>query len=367
MTRLAILQNLVAPTRHALFEALAAQPDVELTVLFMSRTEPTRGWRHDEPLAYRHRFLRGAHVALRSGGDVDALHLNPTIVRELRRERFDAVLSAGFVSPTSWLALLAAKRMGTRFLLWYGSSWPPAGARSRLAAPLKRLIVRSSDWVVAYGQTARAQALAFGADPDRTSVALNTTDVLPFASADREDARRHLGLDGPVLLWSGRFVPRKRADLALSLAARLAGRVPGLKVVLAGDGPGRLTAEADARRLGVDARFLGEVPYGGLPEVYAAADLLVTRAEREPWGLVVNEALAAGVPVLASTGVVAARELVPPGAGLVSDSEEELACAGEELLADPAARAAARAVLPRITPEAWAEQVAAAVRAACES
>jgi glycosyltransferase involved in cell wall biosynthesis len=90
----------------------------------------------------------------------------------------------------------------------------------------------------------------------------------------------------------------------------------------------------------------------------------VLRSEREPWGLVVNEALAAGLPVLASTGVVAARELLPAGAGTISDDEDALIEAGVRLLTNAAAHAAARqsacSVLPQILPEAWAASVVAA-------
>ena len=373
MLRLAVLQNVVAPTRHALFRELARRPGVELNVLFMARSEATRGWATDEELGYPHMFLRGVHLHLATGGDVDSVHLNPGAVAAVRRGSFHALLSAGYLSPTTWLALLACKSAGTRFLLWFGSSWPPEGRRSQLAAPLKRRIVRASDGFVAYGAAAREQLLGLGADPGRIRIALNTTDVRPFAAAaqERAAARGRLGLGSePVALWVGRFVPRKRADRAVSLVARLRERVPGLRVLFVGEGPERSRAESAARAARLDARFLGDVRYDELPSIYAAADVLVTLSEREPWGLVVNEALAAGLPVLASSGVVAARELLPPGAGAVSDDEEVLAAAGARLLTSPdavaAARAAARGVLPRITESAWANQVLAAAREAVE-
>jgi glycosyltransferase involved in cell wall biosynthesis len=350
--KLAVLQNLVSPTRHALFEALAERAD--LTVLFMARTEPTRGWDSAAELRYPHEFLPGVHASLRVGGDVDAVHLNPTVVSAIRRGRYDALLCAGYLSPTSWLALGAAKSARTRFLLWFGTPWPPAGARGRIAAPLKQLIVRSSDVVVAYGEAARAQALALGAAPDRVHIAVNTTDVRPFAAA------QHVPSTRPTALWVSRFMPRKRADLAVSLLARLAGEVPGLRAVFVGDGPERAATEVAAQRADLDATFMGDVAYDELPALYAAADLFVLRSEREPWGLVVNEALAAGVPVLASTGVVAARELVPAAAGAVSDNEGVLVEAGVRLLGDPVARDAARAVLPQMLPTAWADAVASA-------
>jgi glycosyltransferase involved in cell wall biosynthesis len=361
--KLAVLQNVVAPTRHALFRALAERAD--LTVLFMARNEPTRDWGVEQPEGYRHEYLPGFHIGLRARGDVDALHVNPGVAAALRAGRFDALLCAGFLSPTTWLALMAARRTGTRFLLWFGSSWPPSGIRSTLASPLKRAIVSASDRIVAYGELARVQAEALGARRDNVTVALNTTDVTPFAEAPRKAAGQ------PTVLWVGRFVPRKRADLAVSLVARVAAEVPELRAVFVGDGPERAVTEIVARRAGIAAEFAGDRRYEHLPAVYAEADLLVLRSEREPWGLVVNEALAAGVPVLASTGVVAARELVPAGAGLVSDDESELASVARRLLGDPAelarAREAARAVLPRILPEAWADSVIAAATEAVRS
>lgn len=350
--RLAILQNIVAPTRHALFRALADR--VDLTVLFMARTEPNRAWTGREEIDYPHEFLRGIHVPLSRPDDVEALHVNPGIVGALRRGRFDALLCGGYLSPTTWLAQAACKRTATPFLLWFGSSWTSPGRA-------KRAFVRRSDGFVAYGDLAAARLHELGALPARVRIALNTTDVRAFAAAPREEDRP------PTVLWAGRFLPRKRADLAIELIARLAVRVPDVRAVFVGDGPGRRDAERLARLHGLDAVFAGDRPYAAMPSAYAGADLLVTLAEREPWGLVVNEALAAGVPVLAGPGVAAARELVPPGGGTVGHPDVLLGEA-ERLLTSPAAlaaaRAAAAAVLPRLVPERWAEAVAEAATAA---
>lgn len=350
--RVAILQNIVAPTRHALFSALAER--VDLTVLFMARTEPTRGWTGTERPEYRHELLAGKSLTL-PGSEPEALHLNPAVVPALRAGRYDVLLCAGYLSPTTWLALGTAKATHTRFLLWFGSSWARPGARAALAHPLKRVVVAGADGVIAYGSLSRERALALGADPSRTWVATNTTDVGAFAAAPREQQER------PTALWVGRFVERKRADRAVSLFAEIAEGIPSLRVFFVGDGAERERTERLASAAGIDAEFLGERPYAEMPEHYARADLLVTLAEREPWGLVVNEALAAGVPVLASPGVAAAVELVPDGAGAVSGRQEELAAEARRLLSSPGslaeARAAARSILPRLQPSVWADAV----------
>jgi glycosyltransferase involved in cell wall biosynthesis len=345
----------VAPTRHALFRALAER--VDLTVLFMARTEPTRGWSGRDAIDYPHEFLGGLHVPLPGRGDVDAAHLNPGVVRALWRGRYDALLCGGWISPTTWLALVAAKRARTRFVLWSGTAWPPSGARSRAAAPIKRAVVRAADGYVAYGELARERLVELGADYDRVTIALNTTDVAPFAAAARPGGP-------PTALWVGRFVPRKRADLAVEVLAATARREPDLRALFVGDGPERARTEALARAAGLDAHFLGDLAYDRLPEVYARAHVLLTLAEREPWGLVVNEALAAGVPVLASTQVPAAVELVPRAAGRVSDDRDELAAAAAHYLRDAGASDAARRVVPLLSPERWADAVVQAVTAA---
>jgi glycosyltransferase involved in cell wall biosynthesis len=353
--RLAVLQNIVAPTRHALFRALAER--VDLTVLFMARTEPARGWSGREDIDYPHRFLRGVHVPLPVDGDVDAAHVNPGVWNAIVRGGYDALLCGGWISPTTWLARAACGRSGTRFVLWSGTAWPSDGVRAALGKPLKRAMVSGAHGYVAYGSDARDRLLELGAPPERITIALNTTDVLAFAGATRK-------AEGPTALWVGRFVRRKRADRAVRVLARAAEHIPGLKATFVGDGPERAATEALAAELGLDARFLGDLPYGRLPDVYAGASVLVTLAEREPWGLVVNEALAAGVPVVATPGVTAARELVPAGAGVVSASDLELAAAVARLAGDERASAAAAAVLPRLLPDVWADTVVAACAAA---
>lgn len=356
--RVAVLQNIVAPTRHALFRELAKR--VDLTVLFMARTEPTRAWRTDG-IDYPHEFLAGVHLPLPTRGDVDAAHLNPGVMRAIARGKYDAVLCGGWISPTAWLALAAARRADIRFLLWSGTAWPPRGLRAAFGAPVKHAVVAGADGYVAYGSLARQRLLELGADPARVTVALNTTDVVPFAAVERAPGH-------PTALWVGRLVPRKRIDRAVSLLARVAQEVPELEFLVVGGGPERRRAERLARRAGLAATFVGERAYQDLPALFARADLLVTRAEREPWGLVVNEALAAGLPVLSGPQVPAAQELVLPGAGLVSGSESALANEAIRLFRDAdalaAARVAARSVVPRMLPAVWAEAVERAARSA---
>lgn len=106
---------------------------------------------------------------------------------------------------------------------------------------------------------------------------------------------------------------RKRPDLLIDAwrAANWDGERPDLVIV--GDGEMRETL----RRAAPDAFFAGFRNQSALPAFYDLADLLVVPSAREPWGLVVNEAMACGKAVIASDGVGAARDLIGPDCGAV--------------------------------------------------
>ncbi len=85
----------------------------------------------------------------------------------------------------------------------------------------------------------------------------------------------------------------------------------GTRLIVVGDGPDRNKLELMARDAAVNAEFAGYVRYSELPRYFAKSDVFVHAARVEPWGVSVHEAMAAGLPVLASTTVGAARELLP--------------------------------------------------------
>ena len=87
--------------------------------------------------------------------------------------------------------------------------------------------------------------------------------------------------------------------------------VKGWSLIVVGDGPNRSELEMLARRLDVKVTFVGYVPYESLTDFYGAADLFVHAAMNEPWGVSVEEAMLAGLPVLASERVGSANELLP--------------------------------------------------------
>jgi glycosyltransferase involved in cell wall biosynthesis len=173
--------------------------------------------------------------------------------------------------------------------------------------------------------------------------AVDTTTFRPVDKATRLAVRRALGLgaDDSVVAMVGRMAQEKGHSVLLKAAARLGDRVPALRVLLAGDGEERSAFEALAKELGIDRRvsFLGV--RRDVPSLMAASDIVAVPSVHEGFGLVVAEALACGVPVIASrTGPI--PEIVREGeTGLLfaPGDDEGLARCLEELMADPPRRA----------------------------
>jgi glycosyltransferase involved in cell wall biosynthesis len=199
-------------------------------------------------------------------------------------------------------------------------------SRSRLKRVLRRPMVsalyRRCDGVLAIGSANTTFYRAMGVPDHRIFLMPYAVDNTRFmresrlAGAERLELRSSLGVhDGrPIVLYAAKFQPRKRPDDLLRAVARL--NSDGLVFQLAMVGSGEMEAELRAlgTQLGLkNIHFQGFVNQRALPRIYAACDVFVLPSEDEPWGLAVNEAMCAGLPIVASTEVGCVHDLVSDG------------------------------------------------------
>ena len=160
----------------------------------------------------------------------------------------------------------------------------------------------------------------------------------------RDPAQIGLPAEARVLLSLAKLHPREAPWDLLRAFAR--NDDPQTWLALAGDGPSRAELEAFAREHGLTrVAFLGYVPYPRLPELYASADLFVHPAREERWGVSVAEAMACGLPVITSSRVGAARDLLVAGENgftYQAGDDEELSRRIEEALRLPPAAVSER-------------------------
>jgi glycosyltransferase involved in cell wall biosynthesis len=266
----------------------------------------------------------------------------------------------------------AARKARVPFVLW-ASLWAhPRTAAHALSFLPMRAIYRSADAVVTYGPHVTRYVKQFRS-ADNVFEAPQAVDPWvfgrPVSEVKRAAARERMGAseEGFLALFVGRLVPEKGIEKLLQAWGQTV--LPGgSALAFAGSGP--LTPS------GLNIHALGPIDRKDLPPIYAAADALIlpsiaTATFREPWGLVCNEAMHQGTPVIASDAVgAAAGGLVVDGqTGMVfpAGDADALAARLSALAAAPALRDrlgdAAHAKIADYTPEHWATGVSRALAA----
>lgn len=329
--RLAILTSHPVQYQAPLFRALAKEPGVDLTVFFCSDFglqpyhDPGFGtrFRWDVPLVegYAHRFLPNRSPRPRAGPGLGLV--NPAIMSALRAGHFDGLVIYGWASVTCWMAFAAARILGIPVFLRGESNGlsEPTGAKLLIKRMLLRLLFPRTAGFLAIGSLNRRFYRHYGVDEGRIFLAPYSVDNEFFRrhSAEllprRGQLRREEGIpeEATVFLFCGKLSPHKR-PLDLLEAFALLPDVRGCFLIYAGDGVLRATIEEKSHQLGLGSvRITGFRNQSELPRWYSLADVLVVPSQREPWGLVVNEAMNFGLPIVASDQVGAAPDLVCSG------------------------------------------------------
>jgi glycosyltransferase involved in cell wall biosynthesis len=322
-----------------LLRRIALEPTIDLTVLFGSDFS-VRGYKDrgfgvevawDTPLldGYRSEFLR----PWRDTGEVSpTAPISRGIFRRLRQSdgspAFDALWVHGYASVNSLQAILAANALSIPVLL-RAESWLADRARSPRTLVLKRtffgLLGKGIAAVLPIG-TVNAEYWThyFGTSVPQFLMpyAVNNryfADLAAAAASREQELRAELELsrDRPVILFASKLQQRKHADHLLDAYSRLiADKTPQERpyLVVVGDGEQRAQLEAQAAQLGLeDVRFAGFRNQSELPRFFQLADVFVLPSRHEPWGLIVNEAMASGCPVIVSTDVGCHADLITNG------------------------------------------------------
>jgi glycosyltransferase involved in cell wall biosynthesis len=195
----------------------------------------------------------------------------------------------------------------------------------------------------------KQELVGLGVRPGRITPLRNGVDLQRFAPVDREAARAALGISGFTLLSVGQLAMHKGHDLTIKALTML----PGVSLVIAGQGPDRARFLALAAELGVAdrLRFAGPVPQAELRTYYNAADAMVLASEREGWANVLLESMACGTPVVATSICGTPEVVAAPEAGrlMPQRTPESLADAVKLLRAQAPDRAATRRYAERFS------------------
>jgi glycosyltransferase involved in cell wall biosynthesis len=306
MTRCVVISEIPVAYRAGWFEWVRANSSLELDVVYLAGGQPDRPWERAageaEWITYQRTFTLGGtargyfpRLAVRLGRTLGSL-------------RPDVVVLPGWAHPVCLQAMLWCRRhrvpYGVAFESW--KTQAQTSAPRRVTGRIRRAVLDRAAVAMPVGRRAAEFARSLGIEPV-VVVHGNSCDAAGIARATAGTGRH----PNPTVLFVGRLMPHKGADLLVDVARRLV--ADGVDVRIVGDGPERGAVEALASS-SKRVTFLGPKPAEEVHSEMAAAWLVLVPSREEPWGVVVHEALAAGTPVVATTEVGSTTDLIDDAA-----------------------------------------------------
>ena len=333
--RIVFVTDIVTPYMVTVFGALAEISD--LHVVFCSQTG-TRGMQWEIEVPFAHEVIEGFTIRRRKRDATD-FYLSPRILTAVMRARPEAIIAAGFSVPSLYAAVCARVLALPLLIQSDGTSRSEAGLgpESRLS---RKLLLRVVWGAVANSQPAAERFAQIGFPSERIFSAPHVTDMSRFWAAARH---RNGNRAGPLRLISvGRLIPRKGLEWLLRACVRAQDDGVELELIMVGDGPEEQPLRALADAQGLPVRWEGFVDQPELPALYADADVFAFPTLDDPFGMVLLEAAAAGLPVIASPHAGATADFVRDGVnGFVVEptDTDAMAAAIARLGRDPRLRA----------------------------
>lgn len=366
--RVVLLTEIIAPYRIPVFNALAKHEDIDLEVIFLAENDPSlRQWEvYKDEILFRYRVLPSWRRRL---GKHNIL-LNSGLSAALEKAKPDAIICGGYNYLASWQSLFWASQRSIPVVAWVESNARDHRSGNPAAEFLKQKFLRGCAAVVVPGTSSLEYVKGYSVAEETIFTAPNAVDSRLFARVaeqarqQAESQRKELGLPARFFLYVGRLVPEKGVFELLHAYGTLSQVLKAqMGLVFVGDGSARAALAKDAPD---GVRFKGFAQRDQLATYYGLADVFVFPTHSDPWGLVVNEAMACGLPIIASEVAGCVADLVTDGWNgrvVASRCVNELASAMTELARDSELRASmAKHSLERISaysPEACAVGLAA--------
>lgn len=305
--RIALISNEPPPYRIPVFKLIAQEAGIELLVIFCCRREPNRLW-DLPPMEFAHTFLK-ERIVTRNGRYI---HNNPDVVDVLRRYAPDVVVTDGF-NPTHLYAFAYAALTRCSHVAMTDGTDASERTLSFVHRTIRRIVYsRSHAYVAASGGGFRLFGQYGIAERDIFKSCL-CIDNSVFRDADVDASPAGKRFD---FIFSGRLEEVKNPLFAIDVAvaaSRVLGRKLGILFAGSGSMDQTIKAHAAANAQWIDACFHGFAAQSELPALYRSARVFLFPTRWDPWGVVANEACAAGLPVIVSPHAGVAGELVRDG------------------------------------------------------
>jgi glycosyltransferase involved in cell wall biosynthesis len=302
--KIVLVTNGPVPYRIPALNIMAATPGISLHVIFCCQREPNRGWSLP-PIEFDCTYLRERITTVNGR----YIHNNPDVIRALRRLAPEVVITNGF-NPTYLYAFAYAWFKRLRHVTMTDGTYESEKTLSLIHRLIRRLVYARTHAFLSASMGGTKLYESYGIPGDRCFTACLCVENADFG---HDGAPPNDRFD---FIFCGRIEPVKgplfALDVALEVARRLSRKV---KILFVGSGSLEQRVRDTAAMYPdlLEAKVHGFAAQNDLPALYRSAKVFMFPTQWDPWGVVANEACAAGLPVLVSPHAGVAGELVLDG------------------------------------------------------
>lgn len=322
-----ILHNIISPYKTLLFNELYKKCD-GFQILYIAKTECRREWNiKEDDLNFPYEIMFNV-----SADEVPKVLLFKETWKRLNKIDPNVLIIDGYSYTSCWAGLFWARANKKKVILW-SSSNEDDHKRIFYKEFIKRFFIKRCDAYNVYGSKSRDYLLKLGAKEDKVFIVGNNTDNAFYYNEamkwkeERAVLCKQYGIPANNFLYIGRFSKEKNFFCLLEVFKQLVEENNKWGLILVGSGPQKEEIVNYIQRHKIKNVFMmGFKQKDEVPKFLAVSDVLILPSISEPWGLVVNEAMAAGLPVLVSRKCGCYPDLIKEGInGFSFDPYDEFA------------------------------------------
>jgi len=312
--KVALIHNIISPYRVPLFEGLSDNPNIDLSVYFCAKTHGIREWDIIESKKFYYEVLSG--VTLEYPGIT--YHINPIIILKLIQNKFDVVIIGGCTDFTMQAAFVISKIFKIPTILWSEGIENTQSKLGKVINPLTRFIIRKVDTVIVPGTLSRNFHIKQGADSGKIFIAPNIVDIEKFVGKsskfkeDKEKFKQELNIPNKkIILFIGQLIERKGVEYLINAYTKIREEQNDVCLIIVGNGVLKTKLEEICIEKKIrDVRFTGWVSEEEKIVYYSIANLFVLPTLMDLCPLVLNEAMACGLPVISTDAAGCAVDMI---------------------------------------------------------
>lgn len=317
MKKVCIITNIPAPYRVDLFNFISNKynNNYEINVIYSSANEDNRGWNHKE-LIHNYSILKSKTIKIRKRLDYKYIHLPVNILEHLNKLNPDIVIASEY-NPTSYLAYKWSKFKKKKFISWSDGTLNSEKQINLIQKLIRKDICKHSDAFIASSTRTKEAQMFYGADKEKIFISYLTVDIESYY-INRKDSNIN------EITFVGRLVKLKGVDLLIEALSNIK---QDFILNIIGDGPelNSLMKLCIKKNIASKVIFHGSKEREFIKETLSKSNIFVLPSTQECFGLVISEAMCAGIPIVVSKYVGGAYDLVVNGEnGFIVDPYDEL-------------------------------------------